>query len=105
MTRAVRYALMTAGAGTLLLAGTAPALAAGPADVRARCTPNTRVCANGPVDSGNLNNSQNVTINGTANNSGNPIIAIASPNSSNTYDGSGDNSWNNIQQLTRAIGG
>ncbi|MFF3562176.1 hypothetical protein ACFYXS_19265 [Streptomyces sp. NPDC002574] len=105
MTRAVRYALVTAGAGTLLLCGTGPASAAGSTDVRARCTPDTRFCANGPVNSGNMNNSQNVTINGTANYSGNPDIAMGSQNSNNTYEGPGDNSWNNVQQITRALGG
>lgn len=105
MTRAVRYALVTTGAGTLLLCAGAPALAATPTDIRARCTPNTRICANGPVNSGNLHNSQNVTINGTTNNSGNPNNVIGSPNSANTYDGPGDNSWNNVQQITRSLGG
>ncbi|MFJ4847795.1 MULTISPECIES: hypothetical protein [unclassified Streptomyces] len=104
MTRAVRYALVTAGAGTLLLCAGAPALAA-PDDIRARCTPDARFCANGPVNSGNLHNSQNVTINGTTNNSGNPNNVIGSPNSANTYEGPGNNSWNNVQQITRALVG
>jgi hypothetical protein len=99
MTRATRYTVIAAGAGSLLLAGAAPALAARPADWT-RCAPKVRVCANGPVNSGNLKDSQNVKVTGNPNDSVSPINVVGSPGSNITIQGSAVNSWNNHQQIS-----
>ncbi|MCD0481817.1 hypothetical protein LO771_05170 [Streptacidiphilus sp. ASG 303] len=107
---------MGAGAAGLLLPGAASASAAswdGPPgllwdfpdgnrtdiDADVRCAEGTRICANGPVHSGNLSNSQNVRLDGSANDSGSPTNIVGSPNSNNTTEGGGDNSRNNEQYL------
>ncbi|MFJ6213543.1 hypothetical protein ACIQGZ_09450 [Streptomyces sp. NPDC092296] len=71
-------------------------------DAGLSCRQGERVCANGPVDSGNLRNSQNVSVKGGANNTGNLNIVVGSLNSTGSYEGPQTNSNNSVQNVGRA---
>ncbi len=108
MKQAARFAVVTAGAGGLLLCGAATALAR-PADsawagrstalteiqAKVRCDRAVRLCAN----SGNLKDSQNIYVTGNLNNAANPNNSVDSPNSNNSVEGDSHNSRNYEQYI------
>ncbi|MEU9110381.1 hypothetical protein AB0D04_00970 [Streptomyces sp. NPDC048483] len=63
------------------------------------CRHRARVCINGPVNSGNLRNSENIYIGGTASNSGSPTNTNGTTDSGNTAKGNEADSENNQQKL------
>ncbi|WP_377271023.1 hypothetical protein [Peterkaempfera sp. SMS 1(5)a] len=116
MRRVARCAVMIAGAGGLILSGAAPAMASWSPwslgqswgwnnrptmdlDSDVFCQPDQYICANGPVNSGNLKNSQNVEIKGDANDSGSHDNVTGSLNSDNSVEGTAINGRNNIQNI------
>nr|WP_237550736.1 hypothetical protein [Streptomyces sp. SID8354] len=62
------------------------------------CEGRARYCINGPVNSGNIKNAQNVGINGSPSSSGTPTSNSGSNNSGSTGSGSSSGS-SNKQQL------
>lgn len=56
-----------------------------------------RTCINGPVNSGNTNNSQNVRLTGTPNTSGSPTSSSGSVNSGSSVTGSSSHSSNHLE--------
>jgi len=121
MRKAVRRLAVAAGAAGLLLTGAAPAAASadwpfdsvgnGDSNVSGNserlwtgglhvyCRGGERICANGPVNSGNLKNSQNVTVKGSSNNSADVKAVSGSVNSQGYYEGPRTNSGNNVQNI------
>ncbi|MGW1376029.1 hypothetical protein ACWD6P_17370 [Streptomyces sp. NPDC002446] len=77
------------------------------ADFRAiiRCGPRAKLCVNGPVNSGNVKNAQNVYVKGNPNDSGSPTNT-----NGNTNDDAGgttgveNQSSNKVQNIARSVG-
>lgn len=63
------------------------------------CEGRSRACVNGPVNSGNSSNSQNVRINGNPSDSGSPTNNSGSVNSGSTGSGAAAGTSNHQQQL------
>lgn len=126
MRRVVRWAVMIAGTGGVLLAGAGSAAAQvtdwpwdGGMDgvyapgawtgnnrfwmnneANTYCRPHTHTCANGSINSANLDHSQNLWISGNVNDGGSPDNVVDSPNSGNTTEGPYTNSHNDNQHIT-----
>ncbi|WP_229354194.1 hypothetical protein [Streptomyces sp. UNOB3_S3] len=106
--------MATAGLSGLLLVGGAaspamawggdgPFSAGGDTFVRFQagfsCQGRARACVNGPINSGNSKNSQNVRITGNPSDSGNPVDNSGSTNSGSSGSGASAGSSNHQQQL------
>ncbi|MFG2209855.1 hypothetical protein [Streptomyces sp. NPDC048638] len=63
------------------------------------CKHRARICINGPLNSGNLRNSQNVYMSGTVSNSGSPTNTNGTSDSGNTANGNETDSENNTQKI------
>ncbi|MCK7623773.1 hypothetical protein MUU72_11805 [Streptomyces sp. RS10V-4] len=114
----MRTKLASAGLCGLLLAGagTSPALAwgDGPFDANGdtivrfvagfRCEGRARYCINGPVNSGNSKDSQNVRLTGNPSNSGSPVASNGSLNSGTTSTGAASGSANHLQHIGQGGG-
>lgn len=120
MKKMARVKFVVAGACGLLLAvgGASPAMASdGPFDgyggdgvwnsdtianfrTVLRCGPRARICVNGPVNAGNLRNSQNVRLNGNISDSGSPTNDNGNTNvDSGGTTGAENKTGNDIQHV------
>ncbi|MFF2806088.1 hypothetical protein ACFVT2_02715 [Streptomyces sp. NPDC058000] len=64
-----------------------------------RCEGRVRFCINGPVNSGNTKNAENVRINGSPSSSGSPTSSSGSNNSGTTGSGATSGSSNQMKNL------
>ncbi|MFC5722852.1 hypothetical protein ACFP1Z_22035 [Streptomyces gamaensis] len=113
MKRACRTKTAVAGLFGLLVVGggAPPAMAWGDGPFRAdgdthisfqagfRCEGAARTCVNGPVNSGNSNNAQNVKLTGNPSNSGSPTNNSGSVNSGSSGTGAASGSSNHQQSI------
>ncbi|MEU5430519.1 hypothetical protein AB0H73_33645 [Streptomyces olivoreticuli] len=113
MKRTSRIKMAVTGLSGLLLVGggASPAMAWGDGpfgadgDTHIRfyagfvCEGRARTCINGPVNSGNTKDSQNVRLNGNPSNSGSPTNNSGSVNSGSTGTGAASGSSNHQQHI------
>lgn len=101
MGRITRFLVASAGGCCAVLAAAVPASAVPWPDAGAwaSCDGDGRICVDGPVGGGNVENSQNVRLEGASNNSGSPTGLVFSPNSNNTVQGSNVGSNNQVQDI------
>ncbi|WP_079064434.1 hypothetical protein [Streptomyces sp. NRRL F-4489] len=95
--------LAGAGASPAMAWGDGPFDANGDTFVRFvagfRCEGRARYCINGPINSGNTKDAQNVHLNGNPSNSGSPVASNGSLNSGDTSTGAASGSANHLQDL------
>ncbi|MEV5511123.1 hypothetical protein [Streptomyces orinoci] len=95
--------LAGAGASPAMAWGSGPFDADGDTYIRFQagfsCEGETRTCVNGPVNSGNSSNSQNVRLSGSSSNSGSPANNSGSVNSGSTGTGAAAGSSNHQQHI------
>ncbi|MGW7578841.1 hypothetical protein [Streptomyces sp. NPDC054765] len=115
MKNIARINVVVAGACGLLLAvgGGSPAQAWGGGDgvwdsdtfasfhSGLHCPRGARVCVNGPLNSGNLVNSQNLYMSGNSNDSGSPVNVNGNTNSHNETHGVESRTRNHLQNVGR----
>ncbi|ARF57250.1 hypothetical protein B1H19_26530 [Streptomyces gilvosporeus] len=116
MMNSARVKSLIAGACGVLLAmgGASPALASDGFDVWGGsgngdtwvemdsilvCKHRAKICVNGPLNSGNLKNSQNVYLSGNQSNSGSPTNINGASEADNTGKGNENDSENNTQKV------